>query len=492
MDVARWVRAPRAWDVRRTIAIDAARIAAGASRASGRRATALPGFIAERIDPGILADLGSRHTPVALVIGTNGKTTTTRLLATILERATGRRPVSNRSGANLSQGIVAALLRARSLASAPRAAVMEVDEFAFSDVAAALRPDVVVILNLVRDQLDRYGEVDAVERRWVDTIRSLPPETTIVACADDPRLVSILSGVTRPVRWFGLAGDGRSAAARRLAPDGPISIGAVQAPCPRCGGATDVDDASASRGAWHCTSCGYDRPAPELAVRFEETDDGSLRLDFALTPATASDVSPEGGYARHELGTACLRLSGTAGAHDAAAAALAVIALGVDPHRVIGAIHAATPAFGRLEEVQVGGRTVVLSLAKNPASVAQAAEAVAMRQPDRVLLGLGDRAADGRDVSWIWDAPLDALLGVAPLTLTGSRADDLALRFKYADATASPGVPPIVEPSIERALNDSLLRVRSGGTLMVLATYTTLLGIRHILERRGLVAAMPR
>jgi lipid II isoglutaminyl synthase (glutamine-hydrolysing) len=208
--------------------------------------------------------------------------------------------------------------------------------------------------------------------------------------------------------------------------------------------------------------------------------------------ATASDLTPGRGGVRDELGTARLRLSGAAGAHDAAAAVLAAIALGLDPRGIIGAIHGATPAFGRLEEVEVGGRTVVLSLAKNPASVAQAAEAVAMRQPDGVLVGLGDRPADGRDVSWIWDAPLDALLEVAPLTLTGRRADDLALRFKYADATAGPRVPPIVEPSIERALNDSLLRVQADGTLMVLATYTTLLGIRRILERRGLVAAMPR
>jgi len=492
MNVVHRLRRPRAQDVRRAIAIEAARIAAHASRAAGHSATALPGFIAEGIDPGILADLGSQHAPVALVIGTNGKTTTTRLLATILERATGRRPASNRSGANLSQGIVAALLHGRSLAAGPSPAVLEVDELAFPNVTAALRPDVVVILNLVRDQLDRYGEVDAVERRWVEAIRSLPPETTIVACADDPRLASILSGLPRPVRWFGLAGEGRLAAGRERAPDGPISIVAVQAPCPRCRGATDVDDASTSRGVWRCTSCGYHRPAPELAVRYEETDDGSLRLDFELMSATASDLTPGGGCVRDELGTARLRLSGAAGAHDAAAAVLAALALGLDPRGIIGAIHGATPAFGRLEEVEVGGRTVVLSLAKNPASVAQAAEAVAMRQPDGVLVGLGDRPADGRDVSWIWDAPLDALLEVAPLTLTGRRADDLALRFKYADATAGPRVPPIVEPSIERALNDSLLRVQADGTLMVLATYTTLLGIRRILERRGLVAAMPR
>src|SRR5690349_2218751 len=150
---------------RRAIAIAAARVASHASRATGRQATALPGYIAQRIDPGILSDLGSRHRPVVLVIGTNGKTTTTRLLATILERTSGRRPVSNRSGANLSQGIVTVLIDAPWASAEPTPAVFEVDELAFPHVATDLRPDIVVVLNLVRDQLDRYGGFAAVQRR---------------------------------------------------------------------------------------------------------------------------------------------------------------------------------------------------------------------------------------------------------------------------------------------------------------------------------------
>ena len=490
------IRSRRLWlplggRVRSAIAILVARCAAAATRATGRHGTAIPGFLAERIDPGMLAELGARHAPVVLVIGTNGKTTTTRLIATILERATGRRPVSNRSGANLSQGIVTALLEAPPSA-APTPAVLEVDELAFSSVAAALRPDVVVILNLVRDQLDRYGEVDSVERRWAEALDALPPATTLVVCADDPRIESVVSGLARPVLRFGLHADRGPHGPDAGTPGDSLSPVLARAPCPRCGGPTDVDDASVSSGTWRCTACGYRRSAPLLAVRIGGIRRGWLRLGFELT-GDGSLIRPADLDARDDdLGSARVRLSGTAGAHDAAAAVLAAIALGLDPRSVIAAIDGATPAFGRLEEVAVAGRTVVLSLAKNPSSVAQATEAAAIRQPDWVLVGLGDRAADGRDVSWIWDAHLDMLLGVAPLTLTGRRADDLALRFKYADAEKHAGPRPVVDRSIEHALSDSLRHVRPGGTLMVLATYTTMLGIRRVLERRGLAAAMPR
>ena len=477
---------------RRAIAIAAARVASRASRATGRQATALPGYIAERIDPGILSDLGSRHRPVVLVIGTNGKTTTTRLLATILERASGRRPVSNRSGANLSQGIVTSLIDAPGGSAELPPAVLEVDELAFPHVAAALQPDIVVVLNLVRDQLDRYGEVDAVERRWFEALRTAPSTATIVACADDPRVESVVSELGRRVRWFGLGVDPEAPGPSGDTPDRATSAAAVVAPCPRCGGPTDVDDASTSGGAWRCATCGHRRPAPELAVRITGDDGRWLRLAFELTPVPAEASAGQDREQDHAVGSTHVRLSGTAGAHDAAAAALAAIALGFEPRLVIESMGGATPAFGRIEEVRVGARTIVLSLSKNPSSVAHAAEAAAARQPDWVLVGLGDRAADGRDVSWIWDAHLDSLLRVAPLTLTGRRADDLALRFKYADVTEPPSRRPIVDGSIETALLDSLGHVRPGGTLMVLATYTTLLGIRRVLVRRGFAPAMPR
>src|SRR5690349_18448592 len=156
--------------LRRSAAIAAADITSRLTRSIGRHGTALPGLVASRIDPTILASVGGAFGPVILVIGTNGKTTTTRLTATVVERALGVRPVSNRSGANLVQGILTAILADGRPATRRRPAVFEVDELAFPSVTAAIRPNVVVILNLVRDQLDRFGEIDEVERQWTDAL----------------------------------------------------------------------------------------------------------------------------------------------------------------------------------------------------------------------------------------------------------------------------------------------------------------------------------
>jgi UDP-N-acetylmuramyl tripeptide synthase len=255
-------------------------------------------------------------------------------------------------------------------------------------------------------------------------------------------------------------------------------------PCPGCGARLDGGSFGPD-GGWHCAACGLDRPPLDLAVRIDGMDPtGWLALSFAGPVARSADG---------RLPDARLRLTGSAGAYDAAAAVLTAIAIGIDAKTAIHSLDRATPAFGRLEEMSVADRQVVLTLAKNPASLAQAATAVETRRPDGLLIALGDRPADGRDVSWIWDAALDRLPDLAPTTLAGDRADDLALRFKYATRQPSGRTSsPVVERHLERALDTSLGRVRPGGTLMVLATYTPLLGIRRVLERRGLASAMPR
>jgi UDP-N-acetylmuramyl tripeptide synthase len=480
--------------VRRATAVAAARLAATLAPIAGHSGTALPGLIAERVDPAVLPSLAERFTPVVAVLGVNGKTTTTRLTATVIERATGRRPASNRSGSNLVQGIVTALLGTRT-AGAPAPAVIEVDEMAFARVAAELRPDVVVLLNLVRDQLDRYGEIDSIAERWVRDLRTLPPETRVVICGDDARLEAIARTSGRPILRFGmvgLEGDDSSAAHPDRAPAATDAPAPDPPPCPGCGTRLEATT-PATRAAWHCAACGLGRSALDLSVRIAGMDDsGWLVLEFG-GPVLGSAAEDATARADGPIPTARVRLTGGAGAYDAAAAVLAAVSVGIDARAAIRALDRATPAFGRLEELAVADRHVVLTLAKNPASVAEAATAVQVRRPDGLLIALGDRPADGRDVSWIWDAALDGLAGLVPTTLAGDRADDLALRFKYAirPPTANAG-GLVVESELARALDASLDRVRPGGTLMVLATYTALLGIRRVLEERGLASAMPR
>jgi UDP-N-acetylmuramyl tripeptide synthase len=443
--------------------------------------------VAEWLDPAILAELRAELGQVVVVLGTNGKTTTTRLIAQIVDKTTSA-PVTNRSGANLRQGLITAMIADRRPRTdgARRHAVLEVDEMAFGAVVDALRPDVIVVLNLLRDQLDRYGELDMIEDRWVRDLTGLPAETAIVVCADDPRLESVARRVARarrsrrPIARFGINATGP--AASDLEPSVGRDRGGLGTPgvasCPACGGGLVYEGAaSAGLGAWACPSCGAHRAALDLAVAIEGVDrDGWLELAF--TPRAHDDVP--------RVRSLRVRLTGTAGAYDAAAAILAARAFGIRWDDAMSALDGATPAFGRMEEMAVGDRSVILTLAKNPASMVQAVNAAAVRHPDALVIALGDRPADGRDVSWIWDTELDQL-PVCPLTLTGSRADDLALRFKYGaedEVRGQEGRPMIVAPTLERAVDVALDRVGKGGTLMILATYTTLLDARTVLRQR--------
>jgi UDP-N-acetylmuramyl tripeptide synthase len=475
------------------LATEAARVVGTLARLTGHRGTALPGMVAERIDPTILTELAAGLDPVIVVLGTNGKTTTTRLIATILEQVQGAAPVTNRSGANLRQGIASALINDPSVRrGGPRVpAVLEVDELAFGGVVAALRPRVVVILNLLRDQLDRYGEIDRVERRWRQDFARLPTTAVLVACADDPRLESLARAVDRPVLRFGLAASGRPPAdARSLADawaaDAPSQLDVPG--CPSCGERVVFSPESCGGLAdWACPSCGTIRAELDLGVTVGPADaSGTQALSFVGRAVEADSPHPR---------SVSIGLSGSAAAHDAAAAILAALSIGVTPAAAIAALDGATPAFGRLEDVAIGDKHVVLTLAKNPASLAQATEAAVIRRPDALLIGLSDKPADGRDVSWIWDAALERLRSIPSVTVTGSRADDMMLRFKYDTDDAVPAIVGRrveIDRSVDRAFDASLGRVRPGGTLMVLATYTALLGIRGLLERRGAAPVLPR
>ncbi|HEV7810049.1 MAG TPA: MurT ligase domain-containing protein [Candidatus Limnocylindrales bacterium] len=481
------VEGQRGWGhrARFLLAVTAARATAAASRFAGHHASALPGLVAERIDPDILDDLASRLGPIAIVLGTNGKTTTTRLIATILEGVHGVPPVTNPSGANLRQGVITSMLGRRNGAAVKRRlpAVFEVDELAFAGLVDSLRPSVVVMLNLLRDQLDRYGEIDYVQARWAGDLARLPLDTVLVTCADDTRIESLAMHAGLPVRRFGLEQPGSdehrgSVGKRAVTPTVDAST------CPACGAPVRfVIERMQGLGTWICPSCRTTRQALDLAVAIEQTDrSGWLRLRLRKPSAPSATVRSR----------ARIRLDGSAGGYDAAAATLAVEALGVELDAAIGALDGATPAFGRLEELALGAKRVVLTLAKNPVSLAQVVESAATRRPDGLLIGLGDRPADGRDPSWIWDADLDRFASIAPITLTGSRVHDLALRFKYGMTAEGGRVPRLrVDGVVSSALDTALESIRPGGTLMILATYTSLLGIRHQLERRGALPAIP-
>ena len=469
--------------LRRLVAIG---LAAAARRTVGlveHGGTSLPGMLAERIDPTILAGLSADLGPVIVVVGTNGKTTTARLTARIVGAIDGRPPIANRSGANLRQGLTSTLVAEAALRGGlrtpGRTAVFEVDELALPAVLEAVRPAALVITNLFRDQLDRYGEVDTVIDRWRTALARLPASTVIVACADDPRVDRLAADSALPTIRFGLGheSDG-SSLGDSLFDHGAPSV-ADPVACPTCGRPLVFTWRSIGHlGDWACPVDHVRRAEPDLTVQLGDAADGPDRLRF------------RGAFGEAE---ATVHLGGASGAYDAAAAVGAAMAVGVQPAAAIRALDGATPAFGRLEEMSIGPRRIVLALAKNPASLTESAHVAAARHPDGILLGLSDEPADGRDVSWIWDVDFERLRGVPAIGLTGTRADDLALRLKYARLPAAAAWPIVaVEPLVDRALDAMLARIRPGGTLFVLATYTSLLGIRRTLQRRGVVSAIPR
>jgi len=460
----------------------------------GRGGTSLPGLVAARVDPTVAAALAADLGPVILTVGTNGKTTTARLIGRILLAAHGSPPIANRSGANLQQGIASSLLAAAAvrggLRERGRAAVFEVDELALDGVLEIVRPTAIVATNLFRDQLDRYGEVDMIVERWSSAFARIPT-TTLAICADDPRLEQLAtSSGLRTIR-FGLD-PGVEAA-------GPLDGGARPAPsvasedsvsdpvsCPTCGTALVFTWHSiAHLGDYACPNGHFRRPAPDVSVSIKARDAGEVGTNGTRAATRYAFV---GAFGAAEVS---IHLAGVSGAYDAAAAVAAAMAIGIEPGVAIGALEGATPAFGRLEEVRLDDRRIVLALAKNPASLTESEAIAAEEHPDGILLGLSDEPADGRDVSWIWDVDFDALSGVPWIGLTGTRADDLALRFKYSARSA--GRWPIVatEPLVDRALEAMLPRIPRGGTLIVLATYTAMLGIRKSLHRRGVAPAIP-
>ncbi len=470
--------------VRRTAAIAAASLARSAVRLVRHGGTSLPGMLAERIDPTVVGALAADLGCTVFVIGTNGKTTTSRLIARLLTSIAGQPPLANRSGANLKQGIASSLILEASWAGRlhdpGRSAVFEVDELALGGIVRTVTPDIIVILNLFRDQLDRFGEVETVIDRWRAVLSELPADTVIVSCADDPRIETLVAGSGLRVVRFGLAGPSPAPAGALAAGTDSDVTTADPVACPVCNAPLSFAWRSlAHLGSWACPAGHVRRVAPDVVVRTIEADAGG-----------SSVVEFEGTFGRLR---SSIHLSGTGVAYDAAAAVAAAEVAGLKPAQAVAALDGATPAFGRFEEARHGGRRIVLALAKNPASLTESAHVAAALHPEGVLLGLSDEPADGTDVSWIWDVDFEVLRAVPAMGLMGTRRDDLAVRLKYALDGHGGRWPIVVRAAApELALQQMLDSIRPGGTLVIIATYTSMLAARSALERLGAVAPMPR
>ena len=456
-------------DALATLATAAGKLTRIGLRAAGRGGTALPGLVTLQLDPDFIAAV-TRDLPhgVVLVSGTNGKTTTTRMLSDIA-RAAGWAPIHNRSGSNLERGIAGALVGDATWRAEPRGDVglFEVDEASLPRVLRRVRPRVVLVTNLFRDQLDRYFEIDQLARRIGNAVAELDPSVTVVLNADDP-IVAMLGEKHRgTVVYFGV--------------DDPAVGGSVPQAisdatrCPRCKAPLRYARVVlAHEGDWSCAECGLTRPARDVAAQRVRLEKGSSEIELRLPIAGAFDPVR-------------VPLPGLYNAYNALGALAVARALDIALPTASRALASFRAAFGRLEELNVDGRTVRLVLVKNPAgfNAAIAALLETARKP-RLLAALNDRDADGRDVSWIWDADFEALApSIEHVVVTGIRSRDLANRLKYAGvARERVEVVDAWGAAIDRALGS----VSLGDELVVLATYTAMLALRAELARRGHVA----
>ncbi len=442
--------------------IAAARFAGAASRATGRGGTSLPGKLLLALDSEAIGELAARlPSGTAAISATNGKTTTAAMVAAILEQA-GHTLVHNHAGANMAGGVAGALLEASPDADF---GLFEVDEFWLDGLMDQLRPRAILLSNLFRDQLDRYGELEAIVDRW-QTMVDNHPETTVVLNADDPMIADLgRDRVTgENVQYFGLADPsvGRT----------ELSHASDAKHCRRCGAPLHYDLVFiAHLGHYRCEQCGAGRPTPQvtaapIALR------GLRGSTFTVsTPRGSIDVK--------------LPLPGLYNVYNALAAAALASTLDATQTEIDAGLTQIAPAFGRGENVTVDGHDLLLLLVKNPTGANEVLRTLALEsEPLELLILLNDQIADGRDVSWIWDADYEVLAGrVSRVVCAGTRAPEMAVRLKYAGIDAA---AITVEADPARAL-DALVRGASGpaAQLVAIPTYTAMLELRAVLVDRG-------
>jgi len=438
----------------------AVRAAGALSRAAGRGGgTTLPGKLLWKLDPGAI-DLLARQLPKGsvLVSGTNGKTTTTAMVAEILRPHI--RVAHNSSGANLVSGVASTLLRARGA----ELGLFEVDEGALPEVARRLDPKALLLTNLFRDQLDRYGELELVAARWRATVEALPG-TQLVVNGDDPQ-VGDLARLHDGARVFGLDDPTQARPSLQHAADSKY--------CLRCGAPYEYAAAYVGHlGEYRCPRGDHARPPLDIRAR-EITPAGLDGSSFTLDTAAGSQ-------------RVRLALPGLYNVYNALAAAALTLTLGTPLADVVSGLERFSAAFGRFERISVGDRALLMLLIKNPAGANEAVRTLVDSGPPRIaVVALNDGIADGRDVSWIWDVDFEPLGdGLETLVASGSRAAELALRFAYGGLSRE---RIEVVPALDAALDRGLELTPGGGELIVLPTYTAMLALRRLVASRGHVA----
>jgi lipid II isoglutaminyl synthase (glutamine-hydrolysing) len=445
--------------------VAAAQAVGSLARRAGRGGgTSLPGKVLLALEPDAIRSLSARLARGSVVISaTNGKTTTAAMVAAVLARA-GVPVVHNRAGANMAGGVASSLVgaaRARG-GMAGELGLFELDEFWLDRVVPQLEPRGILLGNLFRDQLDRYGELDTIADRWAVVASAAAGRgARLVLNADDP-LIADLGRDAPSVTYFGVEDPSVAIPEMQHASDSKH--------CRRCGAAYVYDVVYLGHlGVYRCPSCGAERPAPAVAAERIALD-GTRGSTFSLvTPAGRASVE--------------LPLPGLYNVYNALGAAALCLSLSVPLDDVVAGLGSVRAAFGRAERIAIGDVELQVLLIKNPAGANEILRTLVIEPGELDLLAvLNDRTADGHDVSWVWDADFEMLAArVRRVTCAGSRAAELAVRLKYAGvASERLHVIPGVAAALDEAVADA-----PAGRLYALPTYTALLELRGVLADRG-------
>jgi len=396
-------------------------------------ATSLPGLLIEKFFPQKIKKLSSSYKKIVLVTGTNGKTTTQRCLRHILE-IKGKKVVSNKSGANLLRGIISTLIFDRNILGKAKSdiCIFEVEEATMPFIVEYLDASYVLVTNLFRDQLDAYGEVSKVREYIVNAIKK-SPKAKVYLNKDDSNVNSISTEIDNEVDYFNIRDKRKKAIfyERKLRRKHRRNVDIVYA--------------------------GRIKIQEDLSTEFNIYLNGQIYRNVRFEPPGLQNVYN----------------------------AVSSIAIASDMYKlskseVINAFSTFRVAFGRGESVKIGKKSIRLLLVKNPASLTANMNMLLCKRDLKLMIILNDNIADGTDISWIWDAELESMskTNIASLTISGKRAYDLNVRFKYAEIKA---MSKEVEPNISRALDLALSKLNEGETLFILPTYTGMLEVRKVI-----------
>ncbi len=444
------------------LAILAGKLSAGAIRAVGAGlGSNLPGRIARKFSPQILRTLSNQcREGVIAVSGTNGKSTTCGFIYSILRRA-GFKTVHNRQGANLVTGITASVIDAATIDGKLDAdyCLFEIDEASLPVVAAEVKLKAVVVTNLFRDQLDRFGELDTTARLIDKGIAA--HHSISILNADDPNVAQLAPGCERI--YYGIESFSSNYSPKTSAATSELAY------CPACGAEYKYDLVFYGQlGHYKCSACTERRRQPDICARAVTVHQASSNFQLEIHGET-HDVQ--------------LHLPGLFNVYNALAAAALASWLGIAALTIVEGLKHYTTLFGRSERISINNKSVLIQLIKNPAGASQVISSVTGDSAGRILIAINDNLADGRDISWLWDAEFEQLAShTKPIVVSGQRADDMAVRLKYA------GIPAeniSVRPDLARAFKDLLEEIPAGETMWVLPTYTCLLELQKILKAMG-------